>query len=103
MAFASLDLVPKLALNLSTRRTFETLSSSGPFQELISLASKHQYWANLGSLPFHFHQSLSLSSSLGTKAFDKLSTLVLMGKSEISASLGILQGKSFNSRVSEGH
>jgi len=67
---------------------FETLSSSGPFQELTSLPS------------FHFDQSLSSSSSsLGTKVFDKLITLVLMGKSEISASLGILQGKSFNNRL----
>jgi len=67
--------------------TFETLSSSGPFQELTSLAS------------FDFLEGLSSSSSLELKAFDKQSTLVVMGKSKISASLGIWQGNSFNNRV----
>jgi len=51
------------------------------------------------SLPFDFHQSLSSSSrNLGTKVFDKLSTLVRMGESNNSASLGISQGKGFNNR-----
>jgi len=57
---------------------FETLSSSGPFQELTTLTS------------FGFLQSLSLSSSLELKAFDKQSTLVLMSKSEIVVSFGVI-------------
>jgi len=48
LAFASPDLVPKLTLKLSTRRTFEALSSSGPFQELITLTSNCKLWVVLG-------------------------------------------------------
>jgi len=47
MAFASPDLVPKLILNLSRRRTFAALSSSGPFQELTTLASNHKLSSSL--------------------------------------------------------
>jgi hypothetical protein len=53
---------------------FETLSSSGPFQELTTLTS------------IDLLQSLSLSLSLDLKAFDKQRTLVLMSKSEIAVS-----------------
>jgi hypothetical protein len=73
---------------LNKRRTFETLSSSGPFQELTSLTSNSKLWADSGSLPSHFHQSLPSSLSLELKAFDKQSTLVLMNKSEIVVFLG---------------
>jgi len=44
----------------------------------------------MGSLPFDFLQSLSLSSSLELKVFDKQSTLVLMRKSEIVVSFGVI-------------
>jgi len=53
----------------------------------------------LAYLPFDFLEGLSSSSSLELEAFDKQSTLVVMGKSETSAALGILQGNSFNNRV----
>jgi len=86
LAFASPDLVPKLTLKLSTRRTFEALSSSGPFQELITLTSNCKLWVVLG-----LYHLIFIKVFLYLRVWaQRYLILVLMG---------ILQDQSFNDRV----